>query len=292
MASVQQQVQSADGVIRQSITSLDGNRGFLSQTILAQLRNLVEGLTVWAYLDDRDADFHYDQVGPALDAVRAKAKFRLLSRFHNLLQASTSHYTLDGDPSERLMLKYYEYLLRTRDLAMKQFGIAILSNLELFPVDLDPSLREYHEKIADRIEAARATPTEPRRERYYVHSSRPFFVGHRIYYEVTFSLAHNWTSKFDRMIAFTEIDMTDKYAAYLGLSSDSITVLGQTMPILIIRGWEVSIRPCELEYFARIFSPASGVKSSHTEYRNLMQYLTTTRSSLLDLVDMSDASYT
>lgn len=29
--------------------------------------------------------------------------------------------------------------------------------------------------------------------------------------------------------------MTDKYAAYLDLSSDAITVLGQTMPILIGR---------------------------------------------------------
>lgn len=290
MTSVQQQVQSADGVICQSIASLD-DRGFLSQTILAQLRNLVEGLIVWAYGEDPAVEFHYNQVGPALDEVKAKAKFRLLCRFHNLLQASTSHYTLDKDPSERLMLKYYEYLLRTRDLALKQFGIPILGNLELFPVNLDPSLREYHEKIAERIEAARATPAAPRRERYYVISSRPFFVAGRIYYEVTFSLAHNWTSKFDRTIAFTDVDLTDKYAAYLDLSSELISVLGQSMPILIIRAWEVSIRPCELENFARLFGPSSRIESSHTEYRNLMQYLTTTRSSLLDLVDMTDLSY-
>lgn len=292
MASVEQQVRSADSAICQNIERYADDRGFLSQNLLAQLRNLVEGLIVWSHLGDPSAEFHYDRVGPALEAVKAKAKFRLLSRFHNLLQASASHYTLDGDPSERLMLKYYEYLLRTRDLALKEFGIAILGNLELFPVDLDPSLREYYERIAARIEAARATPTEPRRERYYVHSSRPFFVGGRIYYEVTFSLAHNWTSKFDRTIAFTDVDMTDKYAAYLDLSSESITVLGETMPILIIRAWEVSIRPCEFENFARIFGPASQVQSSHAEYRNLMQYLTTTRSSLLDLVDMTDASYT
>lgn len=291
MAMVRQQVQSADRVICQSIASLDADRGFLSQTVLAQLRNLIEGLIVWADVDDPAAEFHYDQVGPALDEVKAKAKFRLLSRFHNLLQASTSHYTLDRDPSERLMLKYYEYLLRTRALALKQFGIAILANLELFPVDLDPSLNEYHEKIAERIEAARATPTDPRRDRYYVHNSRPFFVSGRIYYEVTFSIAHNRTSKFDRTIAFTDVDITDRYAAYLNLSSESISVLGQTMPILIIRTWEVSIRPCELENFARIFGPASRIQSSHTEYRNLMQYLTTDRSSLLDLVDMTDANY-
>lgn len=291
MASVQEQVQSVDGVICQNIAEIDDDRGFLSQNLLSQLRNLVEALIVWAHLNDPAAEFRYDELGPALNEIKAKAKFRLLTRFHNLLQVSVSHYTLDKDPSERLMLKYYEYMLRTRDLAVEQFGIALLGNLELFPVDLDPSLREYHEKIAARIEAARATPTEPRRERYYVHSSRPFFVGGRIYYEVTFSLAHNWTSKFDRTIAFTEVDLTDKYAAYLDLSSESITVLGKTMPILIIRAWEVSIRPCELENFARFFGPAPRIQSSHTEYRNLMHYLTTTRSSLLDLIDMTEGRY-
>lgn len=107
MASVQQQVRSADGVICQSVASLDGGRGFLSQTILAQLRNLVEGLIVWAYVEESAVEFHYDQVGPALDEVKAKAKFRLLSGCHNLLQASTAHDMLDGDPSERLMLKYH-----------------------------------------------------------------------------------------------------------------------------------------------------------------------------------------
>ncbi|WP_329484255.1 ATP-dependent RecD-like DNA helicase [Kribbella sp. NBC_01484] len=291
MASVEQQVKSVDGVICQNIASLGGDRGFLSQNLLAQLRNLVEGLIVWAHLGDSSAEFHYNQVGPALDEVKAKARFRLLSRFHILLQASASHYTLDGDPSERLMLKYYEYLVRTRDLALKEFGTAILGNLERFPADLDPSLREYHEKIAERIEAARATQASTRRERYYVHTSRPFFTGGRVYYEVTFSVAHNWTSKFDRTIAFTDIDMTDRYAAYLDLSSESITALGKTMPILVIRSWEVSIRPCEFDNFARLLGQSTRVRSSHSEYRNLMQYLTTTRSSLLDLVDMTDAGY-
>ncbi|WP_116202613.1 ATP-dependent DNA helicase [Amycolatopsis circi] len=291
MASVRQQVQSVDGVICQNIVRLRDDRGILSQNLLSQLRNLVEGLIVWAYLDDPSAEFHYGQVNPALAEVKAKARLRLLSRFHNLLQASVSHYTLDGDPSERLMLKYYEYLLRTRDLALKQFGIRILGNLELFPADLDPSLREYHEKIAERIESARGSQTRHRVGRYYIHSSRPFFTGGRIYYEVTFSVAHNWTSKFDRTIAFTDIDMTDRYAAYLDLSSESITVLGQTMPILVIRSWDVSIRPCEFDNYARFFGQSTRVQSNHAEYRNLMRYLTTTRSSLLDLVDMTDASY-
>lgn len=293
MASVEQQVQSADSVICQNIATSGRDRGFLSQNVLGQLRNLIEGLIVWAHLDNRSTEFHYNQVGPALEAAKAIAKFRLLSRFHNLLQASVSHYTLDRDPSERLMLKYYEYLLRTRDLAQAQFGITILNNIEQFPIDLDPSLREYYEKIATRIEQKRLTPSSsPRRERYYIHSSRPFFIGGRIYYEMTFYLAHNRTSKFDRIIGFTDIDVTDKYAANLELASDTIEVLGQTMPIMLIRSWEVSIRPCEFDNFARFFNVSHDrVSTSHSEYRNLMHYLTTTRSNLLDLMDMTDASY-
>jgi hypothetical protein len=293
MASVEQQVKSADSVICQNIANPVGDRGFLSQNVLGQLRNLVEGLIVWAHLNDRSTEFHYNQVGPALDGVKAIAKFRLLSRFHDLLQASVSHYTLDRDPSERLMLKYYEYLLRTRDLAQEQLGITILNNIEQFPIDLDPSLREYYEKIAARIDQAKTMPSSnPRRERYYIHSSRPFFIGGRIYYEVTFSIAHNRTSKFDRIIGFTNIDVTDKYAASLELASDTIEVLGQTMPIMLIRSWEVSIRPCEFDNFARFFEVShEQVRTSHSEYRNLMHYLTTTRSSLLDLMDMTDASY-
>ncbi|GAA0491439.1 ATP-dependent RecD-like DNA helicase [Streptomyces olivaceiscleroticus] len=293
MATVEQQVKSADDVICQNLTNPLGDRGFLSQNVLGQLRNLVEGLAVWAHLNDRSIEFHYNQVGPALNAVKALAKFRLLSRFHGLLQASVSHYTLDRDPSERLMLKYYEYLLRTRDLAKEQLGVTILADLEQFPIDLDPSLREYYEKIAACIEQDKTRlPSSPRRERYYIHSSRPFFIAGRIYYEVTFHLAHNRTSKFDRIIGFTDIDVTDKYAASLELESGTIEVLGKKMPITLIRSWEVSIRPCEFDNFARLFDASQGkVSGSHSEYRNLMRYLTTTRSSLLDLMDMTDAAY-
>jgi hypothetical protein len=119
---------------------------------------------------------------------------------------------------------------------------------------------------------------------------RPFFTGGRIYYEVTFSNITDKLNKFDRIIAFTDIDMTDKYAANLTLMSDSIEVLGQTMPITIIREWAVSIRPCEFDNFAKIFGQSTKVGSG-AEHRNLMRFLTDTSASLLDLMDMADARY-
>ncbi len=292
MATVSEQVQSADEAICRNIESLADERALLSQNVLSQLRNLVEGVAVRLHTGSPDAEFNYAAIEQGIAFVKSKAKFNFLGRFHKLIQKSASHYTLDGDASERLMLKYYEYLHRIRSLLRDNCGVRVLANLESFPVDLDPSLREYHEKIAARIEAVRSIrPDRSPKDRYYIHKTRPFFVSGRIYYEVTFYRAINKVSKFDRIIAFTDIDMTDKYAAMLMLQRDSIEVLGQTMPITIIREWEVSIRPCEFDNFARLLGMSITVRTNSEEYRSLMRGLTVGSGSLLDLVDLPDDKY-
>ena len=294
MTTVGEHIQSTDAVICQNVDSLTDQRELLSQNVLAQLRNLVEGVAVRLQLGSADAEYNYAAIVLGLAFVKARGQYSFLSRFHKLLEASASHYTLDGDASERLMLKYYEYLLRIRTLLKERCGISVLANLESFPVDLDPSLREYHEKIAARIERARSSPRPPDISapgRYYIHKTRPFFAGGRIYYEVTFHRAVNRVSKFDRLIAFTDIDMTDKYSAMLTLQRDSIEVLNQTMPITIICDWEVSIRPCEFSNFARLLGITTRVGASTAEYQYLMNGLTVGSGSLLDLIDMPDAQY-
>ncbi len=292
MTTVIKQIRSADEAICRNIESLADQRALLSQNVLSQLRNLVEGVAVRLHTGSSDVEFNYAAVEPGLTFVKSKARFNFLGKSHKLIQKSASHYTLDGDASERLMLKYYEYLYRIRSLLQDNCGVSVLSNLEAFPVDLDPSLREYHEKIAARVEAVRSNPpVSSPRDRYYIHKTRPFFLGGRIYYEVTFYRAVNKVSKFDRIIAFTDIDMTDKYSAMLTLQRDSIEVLGQTMPITIIREWEVSIRPCEFNNFSRLLGIAITVQTKSQEYRYLMRGLTAGSGSLLDLVDIPDEQY-
>jgi hypothetical protein len=292
LTTVRQQIQSASAVICQNIESLAQQRALLSQNILAQLRNLVEGATVLISSGAPETPFQYDAVAAAIAFAKSNAKYNFLSRFHALLQKSTSHYTLDGDASERLMLKYYEYLHRVRSLLEDECGIEVLGNLEKFPVDLDPSLREYHEKIAQRIESVRPTKLDKSsRDRYYIQRTRPFFVRGRIYYEITFCRAINKVSKFDRVIAFTHIDMTDKYAAMLTLKRDTIEVLGQRMPITIVRDWEVSIRPCEFQNFARLLGFTINASAGSTEYQYLMRMLTASSGSLTDLMEFTDDRY-
>lgn len=293
MATIDAQILSVNENVSKNIDALANDRSLLAQNILAQLRNLVEAVAVRLHLKNGTADFHYNATGPAIDWVGSQNKhINFLHRFHKLLQMATSHYTLEGDASERLMLKYYEYLLRTRKLLREQCGLDVLDNLEKFPVDLDPSLREYHEKIAERIEATHGVPSsQGTRRRYYIHKVRPFFSRGSVLYEVTCSNAIDRSSKFDRIIAFTDIDITDKYAANLTLLNEAITVLDETMPITVIQQWEVSIRPCEFDNFARIFDQSIRVSSNSTEYRMMMRFLTETSASILDLVGMADARY-
>lgn len=292
MATVSEQLKSVNEVICRNIELLPDQRSLLSQNILSQLRNLVEGVAVRLHTGASAAEFNYGAVEPGLAFVKSQARLNFLGKFHKLIQMSSSHYTLDGDASERLMLKYYEYLYRIRSLLLDSCGISMLANLEAFPVDLDPSLWEYHKKIAVRIGAVRSTPpARSTKDRYYIHKTRPFFVGGFVYYEVTFYRAVNKVSKFDRIIAFTDIDMTDKYAAMLTVQQDSIEVLGQTMPITIIREWEVSIRPCEFKNFARLLGKSTTVRTNSEEYRYLMRELTSGSGSLHDLVDMPDDIY-
>lgn len=292
MASIENQLKSANQTICSNIDSLCDHRSLLSQNILSQLRNLIEGVIVFTCCGNLHDDFNYHKVGPAIDFVKKKGKLNFLAKFHKLIQKSASHYTFDGDASERLMLKYYEYLLRTRNLLLCEYGVTILENLENFPIDLDPSLREYHERIVARINTkpvAHHQVLQP--ERYYIHKTRPFFCHGQIFYEVTFFRAINKTTKADRIIAFTSIDISEEYAAMLTLQQDAISVIGYTMPIIIIRHWEVSIRPCEFDNLAKILNLPIGVRTSSQEYRFLMAMLTNESANLLDLLDMSEQAY-
>jgi hypothetical protein len=138
MTTVGEHIESADEAICRNIDSLTDQRDLLSQNLLAQLRNLVEGVAVRLHVGRDDTEYNYAAIDPGLDFVKAKGKLNFLARFHKLIQISASHYTLDGDASERLMLNYYEYLLRIRTLLKESCGTDVLANLESFPVDLDP----------------------------------------------------------------------------------------------------------------------------------------------------------
>ncbi|WP_349928333.1 ATP-dependent RecD-like DNA helicase [Acinetobacter sp. A1-4-2] len=292
MSTVLIQIQNADTVICQNIEALKDQRKILSQNILSQLRNLVEGIAVALQSNSLHTEFSYPLIESGLFFVKSQSKFNFLGKFHKLLQISASHYTLDGDSSERLMLKYYEYLYRIRNLLNQNFNISILKNLELFPINLDPSLREYYEKISEKINYFNQRESKNYRiGKYYIHKTRPFYINGFIYYEVTFYRAFNKVNKYDRIIAFTNIDISKEYSCNLTLQNESIKVLGYNMPIIIIRNWEISIRQCEFNNYAKILGSRLQINTKSNEYKFLMAWLTERSGTLLDLIETNDNIY-
>ncbi len=115
MTKVDKAILEIDKVICSNISRFDDSeRGLLSQNILSQLRNFVEHISLKVYSDNigNEVEISYPNIESANDYVKSRGDLRFLSKFHSFLQISASHYTLDEGNSERLMLKYYEYLLK------------------------------------------------------------------------------------------------------------------------------------------------------------------------------------
>lgn len=294
MLMVDEAILDTNKVICRNISVFDASeRGLLSQNILSQLRNFVEYIVQKVYSSGIDTDPNdYQDKKAAWEYVKTQGQLHFLSKFHGLLQKSVSHYTFDEGGSERLMLKYYEYLLKIKVFLKDTYNMEVLENIDEFPLNLDTNLMEYYQKIAACIVApSRYAPQNPYNDRAYIQKIKPFFVNHRIYYEVTFTVANDKASKFDRVIAFTNIEISDNYAVKLSIHNDYINVLGKTMPIQVIHNWEVSIRPCEINRLADIFGGHTEIGTGNVEFRNLMQLLTRNRYSLVDLGTSSEGHY-
>lgn len=267
-------------------------RGFLSQNILAQLRNFVEHISLKVHSNGQDIEVTYANIVLANQHIKTRGDLKFLRKFHSSLQKTVSHYTPDEENSERLMLKYYEYLLKTKSFLKTTYNFDVLENIDDFPIALDPSMKEYYEKIASKINEPESTRIgSTYNDRYYIQKIKPFFVNHEVYYEVTFTAANERASKFDRIIAFTKFDISPNYAAKLTVNNDDIDILGKKMPIQIIDNWGVSIRPCELDNFADIFGDHPRIHSGTIEYRKLMTFLTSTGLNLVEMIDFPDSYY-
>ena len=291
MRKVDDQINISDEAICKLIDTFGADkRGFLSQNILEHLRTFIEAVSVKVI---GETEYSYDIFqNKAKNYVAVKSDVRFLSKFHKFLQHSKSHYATDEESSERLMLKYYEYLLRIKSLLKARYNFDVLNNIDKFPIDIDQTLGEYYEKIVQKIKE----PDSKRKrleynERFYIQKIKPFFVNQEVFYEVTFRIADDQLRKFDRLIAFTKLEITENYAVTLTVNEDYIEVSNKKMPIQIINDWKVSIRPCEFKNFENIFNSNSKEYSRTIEYREVMSFLTNKGLNLVEIIDFPDNYY-
>ena len=290
MSIIDKNITAVDCAICRYLDNIgNSSRGVVSQDILARLVHLVEQIMLKFYANGKDIDDSEENINAAIEYAQINGELKILYRFRNYLQIVAVHCTLDENASERLMLKYYQYLLETKMLVEKYFNMQILQNLNKFPLNLDSALQEYYAKIADKIEHYPAH-FSAKGNKYYRQKRKPFFVGNRIYYEVSFTPVLEKSRKSNRVIAFTKLPITSNYASKLQLIQENIEILGKTMPIAIIVGWEVAIRDCEYQNFISLITGCQ-IKVPYPEQREICKFLTNSGFSLTELMDFSDSAY-
>lgn len=269
----------------------ESSRSEVSQEVLESLRHFVEHILLKVYAEGDDIEDTQDNIKESIKQAKNNPKLKHLSKFHRLINISISHRAIKEQNAERLMLKFYEYLIRIRTFLNDEYALSTLDNLEMFPLEIDQSMVEYYEKIANKIELSN-TPIEHEfyYDRFYVQRVKPFFVDGKIYYEVAFIPANDFSSKTDRFIAFTNIEITNYYAVKFAITNDNINVLGKNLPIRIIVDWEVNIRPCELRNFTELFT-LNSKNYGLVEQRELSKFLTETGLSLSDIIMFSDKAF-
>lgn len=255
---------ASDGIDKALSTATRSNRGEVAFRILSVVRNLNDHIAFKIWKDVRpDQKMDINKVASKFGNVRP---YQFIARFDHFLRASVSHFTPSEEGAERLMIKYYRYLLQLKKAVYDRYGMIILRNIDMFLEDLDEQTKDYYQKVATEIEKRLRTPPPKNFDNYYIDKIKPFFVNQEIYYEVALEPADEKPNKFNRITAFTKYDISTDYCVALSFSNATISVFNTDFPIKIITEWHVSIRPCELNNFAELLNVECSVSRGLNEY--------------------------
>lgn len=284
------EINKASEAIDKALINIDkSNRGEVALIILSFVRNL----------NDHIADKLWSDLRPGrpMDIQKVASKFgdvkgyQFISRFDKFLRKSVSHFTPDEDGAERLLIKYYQFLLQLKKAVYDRYNMIIIENIDYFLEDLDEQTQEYYKKIAMQVERCYKCVSDVRLDNYYIDKIKPFFVNHNIYYEVTLENADEKPNKFNRITAFTKEDIFTNHCVSLNFMDINVNVFEVEFPIKVITEWHVSIRPCEINNFAKIFYMRIDVQRGNAEYRGLMEYIKENQLSLIDIVSANENEY-
>ena len=107
-----------DNAISKNIQFVDTiGRGLVSTNVLSHLRNLIEHILVYGFGKEqkKKVEIDWEHLNKIDERMRQYSDYAFILKFHRLLQISESHYTQTEEDSERLMISYYEYLIRLRN---------------------------------------------------------------------------------------------------------------------------------------------------------------------------------
>jgi energy-coupling factor transporter ATP-binding protein EcfA2 len=282
---------NASNVIDKALLKMNKkNRGEAALNILTVVRNLNDHIAskVWGELEPNQPM----NINKVASRFMSKGSLKFIAQFDKGLQYALSHFTPSEYGAERLMIKYYRYILQLKKLVKGRYNLDIINNIDKFLADIDEKTKEYYTQVSKAIElSSKDDISKTEFDIYYVNKVKPFFFNQEIYYEINLEPAQERPSKFNRITAFTKHDIMTNYAVALRFANFEIKAFDVQFPIKVITDWNVSIRPCEIENFARILNYDIKIQRSNYEYQALMNFLKEENLNLVNIIDFSEEKY-
>lgn len=294
MDEIEQAVINSDRTICENIDTIGATKkDLVYQNILNGLRTFLEAIALRIYNSDNNCQpsYSYDCIKTALKYISSVDRYGEIARFHSFLQRSKSHFSSDDDDAERLMIRYFEMLVKTKRIYFERFHSEVLHNIAKLSPETDPGLIDHYRKILQQIHRLSLFQTDLSNNRYYVQKRKPVFVDGELLYEITLSQANDFATKFDRKIAFTAADILPNYSIKASLHEAQIDLFGKPIPIEIISDWSVSIRPCEFTNLLSLLGVSGRISASSREYQAINNFLTARRTTLTQLLALPNADY-
>lgn len=260
----------------------DLNRDSISQYLLNKLYDLCTSVLLIHAINkvNKSVDLQFAWENALLD-IHTK----YLSSFLKMIMYINNHVPEDGQ-SERLMVKYYDYLWRIRN-DLKQYGYVILTNLEKFNIEIK-SLTDT-KLYNDIANAIRNIDEKDKglsfKNRYIIQKKSAFYVNEERYFELSLQLDGKYSTKYNRITVYTKEDISTNYSISITYVLAKIKLWNVDVPIKIVTKWSVSIDPRCLNYLSKILNIKTTIRSNNKEYEELMLFLTKTGMSILNLID-------
>ena len=257
-----------------------------AQNILGQTRNLLDAIFLLKHRMDVTS-FIPSSGNEAINKARSYVKglgdqFIPFLKLYSKIEIIASHYTQNLFDSESLLFGYAEMLHDVKEATKNIFGIEILKNLDDFPFSF--SNVDYYQQIKDVL---------LNQDNNFALSNNTFYIEKKIrrpfgLFEYVLSPANDSVTKFDRLTAFSVVNIKANNAIRCAIDKKKIEYNGITIVASFISSWSISVRPCELNKLAYIIGLPSGINRSATGYASLMSELTSRNISLFDYVVSDD----
>ena len=260
------------------------NRDEESVEILSHLRNFCEVILYKIYNEENNCDLLQTQENLTRVRQYSKEKYHSFYEFHTFLDAGPGHIFCGKEHSESLMIKYIPKLIEMKIFIKEKYNLDTLLSINKFPINLDDSLIKFYKKILSAMTSHNYIAPNKTKDLYYIKKKSMKYICGKIFYEYVLDISDDKPNKFNTIVAYSFVNITLNYDMIFSIYPKMIELLGKDIKILIIKDYEIAIRPCAFKNLLSLININLGINSRTLVYKDLMNVIKKENCNLLTII--------